>query len=331
MNVVLWYNEEVKVTYQKNTMTHRFTDLFPQFSERRLVFQQPETVPEAAPDPVESIRLQLDGLTSGAEANAREQVLREVSVKLDEIKTTLTPEQRTRIQEILRKEKDEHVEEVDEKLEALAAGLEPPAEAALAPSPFSAEVSDIAPPKPESQKGFKDRVVDMLKGGGMAAIAPLIKGFIALKRALLEWFPPKDANGVVNTQEAERQLAGIERLYGQFFGALELQETFNKYCKEHQVTLTAVEGSGDGVAYADLKVRYQDELTARFAGKNEEQKAAILSAYTFEEFMREQMQKYVDTHKENFASGTEYETTLKGIVDGAMPRKRVVVQTTPPL
>ena len=155
-----------------------------------------------------------------------------------------------------------------------------------------AEVSDIAEADPNTKKGIMDQMKGFMKGGGMAVLAPIIKGFIAIKRALLDWFPSKDPVA------AKKQLDNIEQLYGRFFGASELQEMFNKYCKDNGVAMKAIEGTSDGMTYADLKVGYQDYLNARFTGKSEEQKAAILSAYTFEGFVQEQMKKYVDGQKE---------------------------------
>ena len=299
-------------------MTHRYLDRYTQFSEKRLVFQQaPEVPPEMRRDPVAHITRLFDESLDKGTVDVRLSLLNEVHEQLKTLKKELKVEQREGIRAKLSKERDEqHDNRMDAKLDAMSQELSDEQTPASQERTSAAvtEVSDIAVEDPNVKKGFMDQMKRFLKGGGMAALGPFIKGFIAIKRALLDWFPPKDPAA------AKKQLDNIEQLYGRFFGALEVQEVFNRMCRDKGIAMKAVNGTSDGIAYADLKVRYQDKLKTLLEGKNEDQKAALLSAHTFEGFVEEEISNYVDAQKGNCRPGEQYVITLNGIANKQKPK-----------
>src|SRR3989338_3836467 len=176
-------------------MKHRFLNLFPQFSERRLAFQQPpETSPEFKEDPVGHIVQLSENLDSGS-AEERLALLDNVHEELKKLKEELRSDRKEGVRVTLRREqKEQNDPRVKEKLEQIARELDDqPSPSPNVPQPGeTSEVSDIPEEKPAGKQTMMDQVKGFLKGSGMTMIGPLIKGFISLRRMLLDFFPPKD-------------------------------------------------------------------------------------------------------------------------------------------
>lgn len=184
------------------------------------------------------------------------------------------------------------------------------------------EVSDIAAPKAEGEKGMKDTIKDFFKGIGITSIGALVKGYVSLRRTLMDFFPPK------NAEAARKQLEGIERLYGRWFGVAEMQETVNASLKEQSLSLTLVEGTNDADMYGGLRIRWQKELDLKLQGAlSPEGKDAIKAEDTFERFVQRAVNEYLENaavkgrlaEKDAEGKTQKFVTTLKGIVNLEKP------------
>ncbi len=264
----------------------------------------------------------------------RVKILDDTREKLEKAKTDvsqdLSPEQKENLRKLLPAEKIEQTDSsVGEALDRIEQALAPEAKPA---SPEEAnkstqevqpptEVSDIPDEKSAGKQTMLDQVKGFLKGGGMTMIGPFIKGFIAMRRMFLDFFPPQDP------EAAKKQLEGIERLYGQFFGATELQKLANDHLQGRKPPLKVIEGNFDSSAYGALKVtKFEEWITERHPTATEEQKTQIREN-SFDDFLKKKIDEYVKLCQENgsYQVGEKdvvYVTTLTGIIEDQKPRKK---------
>lgn len=333
-------------------MTHRFADFFPQFSERRLVFENsPEASKETpAPLPADALEGEVENALGQIDLpqiaeQARVSIIGRVHDKLKAARADaskdLSPKQKENLRKRLPAEKDAQDEAVDKALDRLDKILAPDTEPAPEKKPDQSssvarppaevtQVSDIPEEKPAGEKTMMDQVKGFLKGGGMAMIGPFIKGFIALRRLLIGFSNDQDA--------AKKQLEGIEKLYGQFFGAAELQKFANEHLQKRKSSLKVIEGNFDGSAYGALKVpKFEEWITKQYPNATKEQKVQVRES-DFDKFLTMEIDGYVKKCQENGSYPTdetgeknaEYVTTLNGILAGEKPKQILLVQQEQP-
>lgn len=172
------------------------------------------------------------------------------------------------------------------------------------------EVSDIAVAKPEHEKSAWERIKEgfMEYGGGA-----LVKAYIAFRRMWSEFWGSNDAD--------QKQLNGLEKLYGKFFGAAELQQSASEYLRGTAISIQ--KGVQDGIGYAQLKADYAVKLGEKLKDKAADVQEAIRASFPFEKYVQEKVEEYAKKCKDGLASGKKYVTTLSGILKNEKPKEAI--------
>lgn len=213
------------------------------------------------------------------------------------------------------------LEDKENELSQIETEINAMAEQKQAATNESSEVTDIATEEQETKDegtfgNVFNKVKSFFKSSSGSMIGSLIGAYISFKKQWSSMFPPKTKEDK-DAQAASIQ--GLEELYGRFFGAAELRKKFNGILSIRAPYLSLVEGTNDGVAFAELKVAYETELAKKTEGKTAPQQRAIATAFTFENFAMQRLQQY--RNKFPAEANTKYVSTLSGLAYDERPKK----------
>lgn len=223
----------------------------------------------------------------------------------------LTKEELKELKERLYEEREEAIHE-DKDIAATAkeiadlAEIERHIDIAISSTMSPETVADIGE-IPENEKTFMDKVKDKLKD--FSSIGALVKGWIAIKKMLM---PLSE-----NKAEEEKGIKGMEKLYGMFFGEVEIRTVFNDSFKEKGIKLTVVKGKKDNVAYATLQYEYRKFLAREIALNAGVDRTGIEEANPMDVFLKKLAEEYRVPSDEK-----HYETTLQGIAQKQQPKEK---------
>jgi hypothetical protein len=262
--------------------------------EKNLIDNQAELLEEAMQMTVEDLNKLKDKITS--EKNDQEVPEAEIEAKFNTL-----------------------IQEIDNLLESKKAQLS--SDPTQAPSLPPTTVDDIVQEKTEGDKTLFDQITDFFQSATGGTTGWIINQWINIRRTLGDlgiWAVDAKAD------------AGLEKLYGRFFGASEVRKRFEQFFSDKNISISIVAGKKDASAYAKIRALHKKKIADEAAGLSGIDPADAASMVPWESYLDEMIENYskMDEVKAITDSGTST-TTISAIVDGKLPSIDTEVQDPP--